>query len=128
MNVSVYVRVDVPDWMHVPCACLPCATFYSLMQLALSISSFNVRIALSFLVSILTWFVFVVGYSFAYSATGLSGVRDFAHEGINLLGSSWFWLAVPCCGLAPLLLDIVQSHGRRFWWPTLVDIVQEWDR
>ncbi len=83
---------------------------------------------LSFAVSILTWFLFVVGYSYAYSATGLSGVRDFAFEGINLLRTPRFWMVVPCCSLAPLLLDYVQSHGRRFWRPMLVDVVQEWDR
>ncbi len=84
--------------------------------------------AMYFLVSITAWFLFVVAYSFAYDLSGVGSLRDFSHEGVLLLGNPTLWAMLPVCVFGPLLVDVAYSHARRFWWPTLLDVVQEWDR
>ncbi len=98
------------------------------LQLVLVTYSFQLRTILAFVASILAWFGFVLAYSSAFALTGLSSVRDFAYEGYNVLSNPAFWLTVPVCVTLPLLLDFTVSRGRRYWWPKLLDVVQEWDR
>ena len=81
-----------------------------------------------FLVSITVWFVFVAAYSYAYDLSGVGSLRDFSHEGILLLSNPTLWSMLPVCVFTPLLADWAYAYARRFWWPTLLDVVQEWDR
>ena len=97
-------------------------------QLALSISSFHSRTTLYFFFSIAAWLVFVAAYSYAYDVLLMATVWDFYRVGTALLSYRTMWFNVPVCVLAAVLPDFAFAHIRRFWWPTFLDFVQEWDR
>jgi hypothetical protein len=97
-------------------------------QLAMSIPSIHVLTAVYFGLSILVWFAFTLAYSFAYELSNLDSMRDFSRVGLFLLSNPALWLMLPVCVAAPLIVDSVVHKARRFWRPTFLDIVQEWDR